>query len=227
MTTTTRRTLDQHHSIIEAAHDYGIMLDGRELFYYGEVDGDGELGNHFLTNMRILISKSSTKPIIIHQHSLGGDWACGMMIFDAVVTCPCPIVFVCHGLAASMGSIIPMSCIQHPDAYIINMPNCDWLIHDGTTGILPSLTYKQSRSWGEWEKRTRDIMINLYVKACRRGKFHKGRSEKQIKAYIKRQLDSKEDWWLTPEEAVEHGFADAVLGDKDFETIQVIKGHWD
>lgn len=226
MTTTTRRSLDQQHSIVEAAHGYGVILDTREIFLYGEVDAEGVLGNQFITNMRILLSKSSSKPIVIHQHSLGGDWCTGMMIFDSILSCPCPIIFICHGIAASMGSIIPMACVSHGDAYIINMPNCDWLIHDGTTDISEGLTMKQARSWASWEERNTKTMREWYVQACSRGKVFEGKTKPQIRARIKSRLNLDEDWWLTAREAVDHGFADAVLGDENFESIISIKQHW-
>jgi len=224
--TTTRRSLDQQHSIVEAGHCYGVLLDTREIFIYGEVDGEGELGNSFVTNMRILLSKSAIKPIVIHQHSLGGDWCTGMMIFDSILSCPAPIIFVCHGLAASMGSIIPMSCIKHGNAYIVNMPNCDWLIHDGTTDISDGLTMKQARSWAVWEERNTKTMREWYVDACSKGREYQGKNKSQIRAKIKSKLNSDEDWWLTSREAVDHGFADAVLGDAGFESIEIIKNHW-
>lgn len=226
MTTTTRRSLDQQHSIVEAAHCYGVVLDTREIFLYGEVDEVGELGNQFVTNMRILLSRSSSVPIVIHQHSLGGDWSCGMMIYDSIISCSCPIIFVCHGVAASMGTVIPMACIAHGDAYVINMPNCDWLIHDGTTGINQGLTMKQARAWAAWEDRTAKIMTQWYVEACSRGKMFEGKTKSQIKAKIKSKLNLDEDWWLTAREAVDYGFADAVLGDEGFESIKSIKEHW-
>lgn len=225
MTTTTRRSLDQQHSIVEAAHGYGVILDTREIFLYGGVDEEGILGNQFITNMRILLSKSHSQPIVIHQHSLGGDWACGMMIFDSIKTCPCPIIFICHGIVASMGTVIPMACIGRED-YIISMPNCDWMIHDGTTGIHSGLTMKQARSWASWEERVSKSMREWYVEACSKGEKFEGKSRSQIRAKIKSKLDADEDWYLSPREAVEYGFAHAVLGDEGFESVESIKKHW-
>ena len=40
---------------------------------------------------------------------------------------------------------------------------------------------------------------------------------------IKSMFSKKEDWWISAEEAVENGFADAVLGDKKYESINSIK----
>lgn len=224
--TTKRRNLDQQHSIVEAAHCYGVILDTREIFLYGEVDGEGLLGNSFVNNMRILLSRSATEPIVVHQHSLGGDWACGMMIFDSIITSTCPIIFVCHGIAASMGSIIPMSCVKHGNAVRVNMPNCDWLIHDGTTDIHDGLTIKQAKSWAGWEDRTRKVMMEWYADACFGSNFHGESSKNKVRAYIKRQMGNKEDWWLDAHESADHGFVDGVLGEEGFETIADIKAQF-
>ena len=221
-----RRSLDTQHSIVEAAHEYGIILDSREVFIYGGVDEEGELGDKFLKNMRMLEQRHSDKPIIIHQFSVGGDWSCGMSLFDTIVTCPCPILFVCHGLAASMGSVIPMACAKHENSYRVNMPNCDWMIHDGTTDIVSGHTIKQSKSWAAWESRTGIQMMDFYVAACCNGEKYVGKTHGQIRTLIKKKLDSKEDWWLSAREAVEHGFVNAVLGDEGFESIPFIIKNW-
>ena len=228
----THRTLDQRHDIAESAHDYGIIFDSREIFLSGEVDDDGDLGNKFITNMQLLKAQSAIEPIVIHQHSLGGDWACGMMIFDAILACECPIIFICHGITASMGTVIPMACIQHGNAYVVNMPNCSWMIHDGTTDITSDMTYRQSRSFVPWEDRTRQDMLQWYTAACSRGTILEGKPDKKIVAFIQKQMEQKEDWWLSAREAVEYGFADAIMGDGPDETgvgfanIPEIKKHW-
>ena len=70
-------------------------------------------------------------------------------------------------------------------------------------------------------------MIHLYDIYCDRcfnsGGFFKGMTKKQCKAYLKRKLKSKEDWWFTAEEAVSYGFADGVFGSEKYQTIDKIK----
>ena len=38
-------------------------------------------------------------------------------------------------------------------------------------------------------------------------------------------FSNREDWWVSGEDAVENGFADAVLGDNKYESINSIKYH--
>ena len=42
---------------------------------------------------------------------------------------------------------------------------------------------------------------------------------------IKSMFSKREDWWISAEEAVENGFADALLGDKKYKSINSIKQH--
>ena len=221
-----KRTLDQQHSIIEAAHEYNVILDSREIFIKDSIDSDGETGISFVKNLSLLSAKDQKAPIIIHQYNIGGDWSCGMIIFDAIVACSCPIIFLTHGIASSMGAVIPLACIKHDDAYIVTMPHCEWMIHSGTTGITSEHTLKQSKSLGRWEIKQDKLCIDYLVEAGKRGNKNAGKTEKQIRSYVQRQLDTKEDWYLSAREAVDFGLADAVLGDKNFETLENIKSHW-
>ena len=44
---------------------------------------DSRMSNKFLKNLTN-IRKYNHKPIIIHQHSIGGEWESGMMIYDVI-----------------------------------------------------------------------------------------------------------------------------------------------
>jgi len=205
-------------------HSHSILLDSREIFLHsqeGNTDNDPgvdyKMSNCFLKNIRVLESIDSKKPIIIHQHSIGGYWTEAMMIYDIIDSSKCPIAIVTHGVAASMGSIIPQAA-----DLVITMPNCWWLIHDGTTGINENFTIKMAKSWFSWEDRTSKQMLDIYTSSLKHSSKFKGKSESYIKSYIKRQLEKKEDWWLSGQEAVEYRFADAVFGSEGFESIEKI-----
>ena len=86
-------------------YDNNLSLDTREIYLCGNDGGvDEKLTVGFLKNLRILENKSKDR-IIIHQYSIGGDWTAGMAIYDAIVNSPCKFVYICYGIAASMGSI--------------------------------------------------------------------------------------------------------------------------
>ena len=143
-----------------------------------------------------------------------------MVIYDSLVATPCPLIFICHGIASSMGSIIPQAVYKK--GIRLTMPNCCWLVHEGyeeTSG-----TVKQFNSYHEFSKSTMIHLYDIYCDRCfNSGGFFKGMTKKQCKAYLKRKLKSKEDWWFTAEEAVSYGFADGVFGSEKYQTIDKIK----
>ena len=227
-TLVTKKGRNQKHDIIEEVHSYNLFLDTREIFLHGEEDHencdsgvDFKMCNRFLKNIKIL-EAAGDDPIIVHQHSIGGDWAEGMMIYDLIINCNCHIIFIMHGTACSMGSIIP----QAADTRII-MPNCTFMIHDGSSGI--DGTYKQIQSNARLEEQMRDIMLDIYGGVCVNGHFFQKEQAdiKKTKQYIINKMNEKEDWWLFAREAVAHGFADAVFGDDGYENIDNIKGSVD
>ena len=106
-----------------------------------------------------------------------------------------------------MGSIIPQAADVR-----LTMPSCDWLLHEGYTDIDSGLTHRQAKSWAQWEQKTYDKMLEIYVEA----------SNLQA-SRIKSMFSKREDWWLSAEEAVANGFADAMLGERDYDSIDSVK----
>jgi|10_taG_2_1085330.scaffolds.fasta_scaffold00240_35 ATP-dependent protease ClpP protease subunit len=212
--------------IVDEMHRFNILLESREVFLHACFDNDGDPGvdyrmsNNFVKNMTLLDRIDDQKPIIVHQHSTGGEWTEGMMIFDAIATCTCPVVIIMHGIAASMGSIIPQAADLR-----INMPNCWWLIHDGTTDVQSDFSIRMAKAWANWEDITGKEMMNIYAGACANGAVYKEMSERQIKNHIAKKLEKKQDWWLSSGDAVSHGFADAIWGTENYESLEAIKSH--
>ena len=212
--------------IVDEMHRFNILLESREIFLHGYVDNveedpgvDYRMACNFTKNISLLERIDNTKCITVHQHSIGGDWTDGMMIYDSIQTCSAPVVIICHGIAASMGSIIPQAA-----DLIISMPNCWWLIHDGCTDVSGH-TMRQAKSWHEWEDKLTRQMMDIYVDVCSKAEMFKDKTEKQVQNYIRKQLDKKEDWWLSAQDAVSHGFSDGVFGTKGYRDLDEIKSH--
>lgn len=222
----TKKGRNQKHDIIEELHSYQICIDTREIYLHGEPGENNEdsgvefrMSNRFIKNLRLLES-AGDDPIIIHQHTDGGEWFSGMMIYDSIISCQCHVIFVMHGSACSMGSIIP----QAADTRII-MPSCIFMIHDGSSTLEG--TYKQVQSAAQLEDKLRNQMLDIYSSVCINGHFFQKEQadEKYVKQYLIDKMNEKEDWWLSAREAVAFGFADAVLGDQGYETIEIVKEH--
>ena len=80
------------------------------------------------------------------------------------------------------------------------------------------------QSYFEFSKLHKSHMYNIYSSVCfETGERFKDMSKAKTKAFIRRKLESKEDWWLTAEEAVTHGFVDGVVGAKKYPSISGIR----
>jgi ATP-dependent protease ClpP protease subunit len=228
-----RRTISQRSEMIYDAQIFGITVDTRELFIgpggiesYRDNDTamiDYLTANQFIRNLRILNSMGND-PILVHSITCGGDWNYGIAIYDAIKnSCDDPnlsnIVVLSHAHARSMSSVIPQAA-----TYRVLMPNADFLIHSGTLGLDGNATSVLAEA--DWAKRIEEIMLDIYVDRCYEGGFwlREGITErKQIKEYLRTEMARRQEWYMTPREAVDKGFVDAILGDEGFETIKALR----
>ena len=208
---------------ITSVHECGLIVEPREIFLKSSSSSDDSSINHstyerFISNLRLLESISSD-PIVIHQFTIGGDWYAGMGIYDAILASKCNFVFVCYGICASMGVVIAQAVLNK--GACVSLPNCEWLVHEGTTCI--SGTYKQLSSAYKEEQIALDKFYNIIVKSIKsRSERFCSEEESKILRFIKKQLKDKEDWWMSPEDAKLFGFCDGVLGSNGFEDIESV-----
>lgn len=194
-------------------HTYGANLKSREIFLHNHYSDDGnpgveyQMANTFLKNLRCLESKSSD-PIIIHMNSIGGSWADGMAIYDGISMSNCHITIISYGQAESMSSII----LQSAD-YRYVTENSYFMCHFGSSGV--SGDYLSCQNWTKYEKHICDVMLNIYVNKCVKGKYFKDKygtkpDKEKIKTYLYRKLKSG-DWYLNAQETISYGFADRII----------------
>lgn len=195
--------------------EYDLSIDTREIFLFPDIV-DHNVASKFIKSVRILERKKA--PIIVHQHSIGGDTMAGMAMYDIIRNSACPFVFLTYGVAASMGSIIPQAASL--TGYRITMPSCDWLIHEGHVSIEE--TRRATKSFVESQEKFTNNMYSIFTEVCSNGTYFKDTKPSHIKAFLKKKLSSKVDWWLSSQEAVDYGFADAIYGSEGFESIEAI-----
>ena len=203
------RTNRSHiYSALSNWHDYGVLSQTREIFLEAGDEGIGSKhAVEFIKNL-VMLESLNDDPIIVHQYNIGGDQNAGFAIYDAIKASKCKFLFICYGSASSMGSIIPQAVIGK--GLRVTHPHTEWLIHEGSCET--SGTTKQFISNAEALKRSKELMYDIYVNACKKGVNFKGKSPTEIKAILKRRLNVKEDWILDGQQAINYGFADVLFG---------------
>lgn len=209
---------------IDQIHNYNIDIRSREIFLHSYLEcGDEEGGIDYRSatllhkNLRYLTSLSHD-PIIIHMHIPGGEWSDCMSMYDAISLSECPIGIVVYSRAESSGSII----LQAADLRIM-MPNSYMLIHYGFTSL--ETEHKAAISSLEWSQKEASKMVDIFTDKFIDSQICKEKNWKRLIArkHILSQLDNKTDWIIYPEECMQYGFADGILGSDKFQTIDSIK----
>ena len=158
--------------IISDVNSYGLDVKNRELFLHSYIANSDEdpgvdykMASMFYKNIRIL-DNLSKDPILIHMHSIGGDWNDGMTIYDSIHLCQSHVTIVAYGQAESMSSII----LQAADNRVMT-PNSYFMCHFGSSGY--SGNYLDVQKGAAFEKRMTEKMLDIYTDVCIKGKYFK------------------------------------------------------
>jgi len=204
-------------------HSLCINPKTREVYLHSSFDSEEESGVEFRScvmfekNIRYL-NTISNEPIFVHMHMPGGVWEDGLAIYDTIKTSLSKIYILAYGKVESASSII----FQAPH-YRVLMPNTYMLIHYGSLSI--DNEHKAVMSSMQWSEKESNKMIDIFTDRCMKSPLVEEKNWKKfmVRKHIVSQLDNKSDWILNAEEAVYYGFADGVLGDRKFPTIDKLK----
>lgn len=195
---------------------FEIYLFGESKEYYADDHDFSEPGIEYqmsgriIKNLNMLSHIDPVKPILIHMKTCGGDWQEGMAIYNAVRYCPNPTTILSYTHARSMSSLVLQAARKR-----ILVADSYFLFHEGTIGLYG--TAKFAHTLVEWDRDiVRPRMLDIYVEALKqKGKFSR-RSPEWIRDMLQSEMDKKQDVLLTPQQAVDWGFADEVFdGDWD------------
>jgi ATP-dependent protease ClpP protease subunit len=201
------RTLHEFDVDLQSNH---IYLMSTEFYSFGAEDPISEPGidftiaNRFIRNLNLCMRVNHDKSILVHMKTCGGDWEEGMAIYDIIKSCPMPITILNYTHARSMSSIIFQAANKR-----VMMPNSSFMFHDGTFEI--GGTVKSVNSTVDFYKLSTETMSNIYLTSVRESEKFKGKTDAQIKKWLRDQMDKKEDVYLTAKETVEYGFADEIF----------------
>lgn len=212
---------------INQVHNYDLNIVEREIYLHSHfgLAGDEEEGGieyrmatQFIKNLHLL-NKLEPKGILVHFQTPGGDWICGMAIYDAIKLSPPPISILAYGEVASMGAVV----LQAADKRVMT-PNCEVMVHKGFVALEGNTSTVQSNA--KWNLKINRRMLQILASRCVYGRYFQERkmNENQVISYIDKKMNKLGDWNLDAEEAVYYGLADGIIGSKGFETLKAIKG---
>jgi ATP-dependent protease ClpP protease subunit len=205
----TQDLVDQLHMFdvdLKSNHIYLMSVDrGYEVETGGEETGiDYVIANRFVRNFNLCMRVNPTTPVLIHQKTCGGNPEEGLAIYDTIRSTSQLVTILNYTHARSMSSIIFQAANKR-----VMMPHSYFLFHQGTFGI--DGTVKQARSALAWDKVFENTMIDIYINSMKRAPYWKGKTEKQIKKWLKDEMNKKEDVYINALDAVKFGFADEVF----------------
>lgn len=213
-------------SKINEIHSYGLDESNKEIYLHGYFSNEEEelgveyrMACTFIKNLRLLELKNP-KEILVHMHTIGGNWHDGMAIFNSIQFSSSYITILAYASASSMSSVI----LQAADLRL-TMPDTEFLLHFGHLSLDNNSLAAVSAV--ENEKRLNTRLLDIYTNRCMSGAFfkkhYKSLTPDKVKSYIAKKLKSKVDWYLSAEEAVFYGFADGIIGEKGYENIDKIR----
>lgn len=210
--------------LISEIHNHHINHLSREIYLHGYADAEEEPGveyrmaTSFVKNLHILDIQGS-KNILVHMHTIGGNWSDGMAIFNAIQTSKSPITILAYAQASSMSGIV----FQAADKRVL-MPDCEIMIHHGSISLAETTTAAKSAI--EQNEKYCRRMLQLFAERALVGKYFKERkyySIKRIMTFMDQKIKQTGDWYLMPDEAIYYGFADGIYGEKGFDTQAKIR----
>lgn len=210
---------------ISDIHLYGIDVKNREIYLHGYIGNTDEdpgveyrMATSLYKNIRML-DTISNEPIIIHMHSIGGNWADGMAIYDAISLSRSYVTIIAYGQAESMSSIV----LQAADKRVL-MPNTYFMLHYGSFSC--SADHLSAHNFTKLDKHNTEVMLDIYGNKCLSGKYFRESytdlNLEKVKNYLKRKLKDG-DWYLNANESVYYGFADYVLDTRKCKDIESLK----
>jgi ATP-dependent Clp protease protease subunit len=175
----------------ERAYDiFSRLLKDRIVFIAGPIE-DG-MASLVCAQLLHLEAENPKKEIQMYINSPGGIVTSGLAIYDTMQYIKSPVITLCMGMAASMGSFLLMAGEK---GQRIALPNSRIMVHQPSGGFSGKATDIQRHA--EDIIKTKRRLNELYAK-------HTGQSIEKVEETLDR------DYFMTAEEAKEWGLVDHV-----------------
>ena len=170
-----------------------LFLKNRAVYLWGAVDDKS--ARDIVSKLILLDADKPGKEIKLYINSPGGIVTSGMVIYDTMQMIQSPVITICMGLAASMGSILLSGGVKGKR---LIYPNGEVMIHQPSIGGYFQATSADIEIHAKQMQRTKEISAHILAN-------NTGKSFERI---LK---DFDRDYWMDAKEAVEYGIVDDII----------------
>ncbi|MGC4035645.1 MAG: ATP-dependent Clp protease proteolytic subunit [Chitinophagaceae bacterium] len=169
------------------------FFDKRSVHLWGVVDDKS--ARDVVSKMLLLDADKSGEEIKFYINSPGGVVTSGMVIYDTMRMLKSPVVTICMGLAASMGSILLSGGVKGKR---LIYPHGEVMIHQPSLGGHIQGVSADLEIQAKQTKRVKDLGAKILADNC-------GKTMEQILR------DFDRDYWMDAKEAIEYGIVDQIV----------------
>ena len=170
-----------------------LFLKNRAVYLWGAVED--KTARDVVSKLLLLDADKPGKEIKFYINSPGGVVTSGMVIYDTMRMMQSPVVTICMGLAASMGSILLSGGVKGKR---LIYPHGEVMIHQPSIGGYFQATSADIEIHAKQMQRTKEISAQILAD-------NTGKSFERI---LK---DFDRDYWMDAKEAVEYGIVDSIV----------------
>jgi ATP-dependent Clp protease protease subunit len=170
-----------------------LFLKKRAVYLWGAVEDKS--ARDVVSKLLLLDADKPGQEIKFYINSPGGVVTSGMVIYDTMRMMQSPVVTICMGLAASMGSILLSGGVKGKR---LIYPHGEVMIHQPSIGGYFQATSADIEIHAKQMQRTKEISAQILAN-------NTGKSYERI---LK---DFDRDYWMDAKEAVEYGIVDAIV----------------
>ena len=177
----------------ERAFDIYSLLLRERIVFLGTPIVD-QTANLIIAQLLFLEREDPDKDINLYIHSPGGVISAGLAIHDTMQLIRCDVSTISVGMTASMGTV---------------------LLTAGTKGkryALPNSTIHMHQPMGGAQGQASDVEIAAREILRLQDKLRTILSDNTGQPYDKIAQDTDRDYYLTPEQALDYGIIDEILG---------------
>ena len=170
-----------------------LFLKKRAVYLWGAVEDKS--ARDVVSKLLLLDADKPGQEIKFYINSPGGVVTSGMVIYDTMRMMQSPVVTICMGLAASMGSILLSGGVKGKR---LIYPHGEVMIHQPSIGGYFQATSADIEIHAKQMQRTKEISAQILAN-------NTGKSYERI---LK---DFDRDYWMDAKEAVEYGIVDSII----------------